>query len=180
MLNNLILARPYANAAFAVAKDTGELEVWQQSLAIFASAANDPAFNSLFDNPCITPEMLVNMLIEMLPVELRNEFCINFIKNLALEHRLEVLPEIAELFEKLVLDYKNLLLVRVVSRSELTKHQQQKIVEILQQKFNKQIELQLETSSKLLGGIVLHIDDVVYDGSLKNKLDRLKDVAAGL
>jgi F-type H+-transporting ATPase subunit delta len=174
MLNNLIIARPYANAVFVAARDTGQFALWQDVLAILANAARDESFNALFNDPRIMPAKLAEISIALLPNELRNDEVINFVTLLTNEHRLQTLPEIAELYGKLLLDYKNILIARVVSRGELTESQQRNLTEVLQQKFNKQIELQLETSNELLGGMMVYIGDVVFDGSLQNKLLRLK------
>jgi F-type H+-transporting ATPase subunit delta len=180
MIENLIIARPYANAAFAVAKEQEQLDRWQEMLTFLADSTEDPEFKESFTDPRITWEQLAELLIALLPAALVDEFVTNFINILASEHRVAVLPEIAELYVKLVLEYKKILIARVVSRGALTTQQQEKLSAVLAQKFQKQIQLKLETNENILGGLVVYINDMVYDGSLRNKLYRLKSAAAGL
>ena len=54
MSQALTLARPYARAAFAIARDTNALPAWSDALAFAARVAADPAVAALLGNPGLT------------------------------------------------------------------------------------------------------------------------------
>jgi F0F1-type ATP synthase membrane subunit a len=59
MTQALTLARPYARAAFALARDAGRTREWSQALAFAARAAADPKVAGLLGHPALSDEEAV-------------------------------------------------------------------------------------------------------------------------
>ncbi|HZC86260.1 MAG TPA: F0F1 ATP synthase subunit delta, partial [Steroidobacteraceae bacterium] len=87
MADRLTIARPYARAAFAEARQNGGLAPWSQALQAAALVVRDSRVARLLDNPRVTPEELAQLVDEIAAVPL-GERGANFVRILADNHRL--------------------------------------------------------------------------------------------
>ena len=93
----------------------------------------------------------------------------NFIAMLASNRRLSLLPQIAEIYEKLRAEQENVADVQVTSDGA----QRQRLSAALTKRLQRDVRLHCEVDEKLIGGAIVRSGDVVIDGSLKARLDRL-------
>ncbi|MDH5613460.1 MAG: F0F1 ATP synthase subunit delta, partial [Gammaproteobacteria bacterium] len=105
MAEKATIARPYAQAAFELARDSQSLKQWSEMLAIGALVASDKNMVSVISNPRMLTADTAGIVIDVCGDNL-NEEGKNFVRLLAENHRLGVLPEIATLFEKLRADHE--------------------------------------------------------------------------
>ena len=92
---------------------------------------------------------------------------------LAQNRRLGFLPEIAALFEQMKAEVENAVDVEVVSASQLTPDQESRYAAALQNKLGRSVRLHTKVDGSLIGGAVLKAGDLVIDGSIKGRLERL-------
>ena len=118
MADRLTIARPYARAAFAEARQNGGLAPWSQALQAAALVVKDSRVARLLDNPRVTAEELAQLVDEIAAAPL-GERGANFVRMLADNHRLGYLPEIAELFDTLKDDAEGMVDVTVTSAAPL-------------------------------------------------------------
>jgi F-type H+-transporting ATPase subunit delta len=97
----------------------------------------------------------------------------NFVRVLAENHRLPLLPEIAAHYEELRSVVENTVDVEVVSAVPLSAAQADKLKQALSTRLKRQVRMQNLVDSTLLGGAVVRAGDLVIDGSLKGRLERL-------
>ena len=97
----------------------------------------------------------------------------DFISLLAQNRRLGFLPEIAALFERMKSEVENAVDVDVTSATALTPDQESRYAAALQKKLGRQVRLRTKVDGSLLGGAVLKAGDLVIDGSIKGRLERL-------
>jgi len=97
----------------------------------------------------------------------------NFVRVLAENHRLLLLPEIAAHYEVLRSAVENTVDVEVVSAVPLDAAQADKLQRALSTRLKRQVRMQNSVDSTLLGGAVVRAGDLVIDGSLKGRLERL-------
>jgi F-type H+-transporting ATPase subunit delta len=97
----------------------------------------------------------------------------NLLKLLTENRRLRVLPEIAELFNKLKTDAENSVNVVLTAASPVDDAQQQKIVAALKTRFGREVNLHFKLDDNLIGGARLQADDLIIDGTVRTGLEKL-------
>lgn len=172
MADKSTIARPYAKAAFEEARDRGRLGPWSEALRTAAAVISDPRVETLLGNPRVTAEELAGLVTEIAGAQLDEEGR-NFVRTLADNHRLAVLPEISALFDELKAEAEGIIDVTVTSAAPLDDAQRGKLVAALERRLKRSVRLQCATDPALIGGAVLRAGDMVIDGSLRGKLERI-------
>lgn len=179
MSQALTLARPYARAAFSLARESGAapnsgLAAWSQALAFAAHVAADPRVASLLGNPKLTHADAVTLLS---PDDAGENFG-RFLALLADNRRLALLPEIAGLYDELRNEAEQVVKAKVTSATALPAGELDTIKVALKKRFGREVEIETAIDESLIGGAVIDAGDVVIDGSLKGKLGRLQSALA--
>ncbi len=170
------LARPYAIAAFDYALQKNSLSAWKTMLSSAALLVEEKEVVRLLSNPEITRKNTADLCCDVLSSGLDAGLDIekeNFIRLLAEYNRLPVLPDIARLFESYCAEHEKNMKVQVISAIELDDSYQQKLTTSLANRLKRQVVLQCEVDPDLLGGVIVKAGDVVMDGSVRGKLNRL-------
>lgn len=168
------IARPYALAAFEYALENHDLLSWEALLKTGALITLDKQMVHLLNSPSITQEELTDVFCDVLSKKLTlDSEKQNFIRLLAEYERLAALPEMAELFVKFRAHYEKTLTVQITSAIELDNSYQQKFVDALTRRLKRKIALECDVDESLLGGAVVRAGDMVIDGSVRGKLNRL-------
>jgi F-type H+-transporting ATPase subunit delta len=172
MADRLTIARPYARAAFEEARKNGGLAPWSDALQAAAIVVTDPRVASLLDNPRVTPAELAQLVDEIAASSL-GEHGANFVRTLAYNHRLGYLPEIAELFDSLKDDAEGVADVTVTSAAPLDEAQRARVSAALERRLSRKVRLHFDLDPSLIGGALLRAGDLVIDGSLRTRLERI-------
>jgi F-type H+-transporting ATPase subunit delta len=172
MADRLTIARPYARAAFEEARVRQSLVPWSQALQTGAQVVQDPRVETLLGNPRVTPEELAQLVTGIAGPKLGEQGA-NFVRTLADNRRLGYLPEISELFDTFKDAAEGVADVTVTSAAPLDEGQRQKIRSALERRLKRQVRLHCETDPQLIGGAVLRSGDLVIDGSLRTRLERI-------
>jgi F-type H+-transporting ATPase subunit delta len=172
MAERTTTARPYAKAIFALARKGNTLTATSASLIRAAEVVADPRVHALLGSPHVTAPQLAEFVTDVTGAGL-DEYGRNFISLLAQNRRLGFLPEIAALFEQMKADVENAVDVEVVSATALSSDQESRYVAALQKKLGRSVRLHTKVDGSLLGGAVLKAGDLVIDGSIKGRLERL-------
>jgi F-type H+-transporting ATPase subunit delta len=172
MADKSTIARPYARAAFEEARLENKLEPWSEALHTGAAVVVDPRVDALLGNPHVTPEQLAQLVIGIAGPEL-GEHGANFVRTLAANRRLAVLPEIAELFDTLKDAEQGVADVSVTSAAPLGAGQQRELSAALAKRLKRTVRLHCATDPALIGGAVVRSGDLVIDGSLRTRLERI-------
>ncbi len=184
MTQALTLARPYARAAYAIARDTGDAQSWSDALAFAAQLAADPRVQSLLGHPQLSRSDAVALLSAPAarnagaPDLFGSDLFGNFLALLADNRRLPLLADIAGLFEALRADAERIVKARITSATTLPAAELESIKVALKRRFGRDVELTTAVDESLIGGAVIDAGDVVIDGSLKSKLGRLQSALA--
>ena len=174
MSQALTLARPYARAAFAIARDEGKFAPWSDALAFSARVAADPRVSALLSNP----QLNRGDAVALLTPDATSETYGRFLTLLAEGRRLQQLPEISGLFEALRAEEEKVVKAHVTSAAELSADEIEKLAVSLRKRFGREVEITTAVDASLIGGAVIDAGDVVIDGSLKGKLSRLQTALA--
>lgn len=172
MADKSTIARPYAKAAFEEARDRKRLGPWSEALRTEAAVISDSRVEALLGNPRVTPEELAALVIDIAGAQLDDEGR-NFVRTLADNRRLSLLPEIATRFDELKSEAEGVVDVAVTSAAPLDDSQLGKLAAALERRLGRSVRLQCATDPALIGGAVLRAGDLVIDGSLRGRLERI-------
>jgi F-type H+-transporting ATPase subunit delta len=172
MAERTTTARPYAKAIFALARQGNRLTETSTALIRAAETVVDPRVRALLGSPHVTPAQLAEFVSGIVGAAL-DEHGRNFIQLLAQNRRLGFLPEIAALYEQMKAEVENAVDVEVTSATVLTADQESRYAAALQKKLGRSVRLHSKVDGSLLGGAVLKAGDLVIDGSIKGRLERL-------
>jgi F-type H+-transporting ATPase subunit delta len=167
------IARPYAKAAFEYARDAKALAAWSQGLALAAQVAADPRVAQLIKNPKLTAADHASLINEVAGDRLAPGVG-NFVRVLAENHRLLLLPEILAHYEVMRAEVENTVDVEVISAVKLDPAQADKLAGALNTRLKRRVNMRNSVDASLLGGAIIHAGDLVIDGSLKGRLQRLR------
>lgn len=174
MSQPVTLARPYARAAFALAREHGRAAEWSRALGFAARVAEDPQVRALLKHPQLSAEDAVALVAD----DQADEHMRRFFALLAENRRLFLLPEIAGVYEQLRADAERIVKARVTAATGLSGDAIESLRAALRRRFGCEVQLETAVDPTLLGGAVIDAGDVVIDGSLKGKLARLRDTLA--
>ena len=167
-------ARPYAKAAFNLAKDLDQLDGWSQMLTLCASVSRREAVGRMLKDPALSVDMKADAFIKLCEDSLSAEVE-NYIRILTNKKRISLLPHIDALFEQMKARHQGYQDVVVTSAFPLTEEQQEKIAEKVSRRLGRSVRMHTQVDSHLIGGVVVKAGDLVIDGSVRSRLSKLAD-----
>lgn len=172
MADKLTIARPYARAAFEEANTHEALGAWSDALKVASQVVQDARVANLLGNPHVTPQRLAQLFIDVGGKGL-GEHGANFVRTLAENARLAFLPEISSLFEQMKDRAQGVADVTVSSAAALNEAQQSTLSAALEKRLKRRVRLHTEIDPQLIGGAIIRSGDLVIDGSLSTRLERI-------
>ncbi|MGH8762484.1 MAG: F0F1 ATP synthase subunit delta [Nitrosospira sp.] len=166
------IARPYAEAVFRLARANDTLSAWSGMLQFAAVIAGDGRIRALIGNPKVSSRRLGELLIGICGDKLNDEGR-NFILLLAENRRVQILPEVSELFEQLKTQHEGVLGARIASAFAMDDAQLKDLIANLEIKFKRKIEAKVSIDPELIGGVKVEIGDEVLDASVRGKLEAM-------
>ena len=173
MAERATIARPYAKAAFAYARENGRVADWARWLATARQIVSSDDYARLAQSPGVGTPQLVELITSICGADLDANGRA-FLALLAENQRVDYLPEIVEQFDALVTDDQNVAEVEVVSAVTLDDAQQQRLAAAMRKRLQRDVRLTCTVDPTLIGGAIVRSGDLLIDGSLKGKLERLE------
>jgi F-type H+-transporting ATPase subunit delta len=168
------VARPYAKAAFEYARDSSALPQWSDQLATAAAVTLDSTMGAALNDPALTAEQQARALSDVCGDALSGE-ARNFIAILAANKRLALLPQIHALFEQYKANQEKSVDVEVVSAFDLADATRDRLADVLGKKLEREVKVRTSTDKSLLGGVLIRAGDLVIDGSVRGRLNKLAE-----
>ena len=168
------IARPYANAVFELAKERRALDEWSRQLQLAAAVAAEPEIVEIIESPAVTSAEKSNTLARVCGDDLSREGK-QFVQVLARNKRLHLIAEIGAQFEARRAQEEASLDVEVISAFELSEAEHRRVVEALERRFKREIQLTARVDESLIGGAIIRAGDTVIDGSVRGKLEKLAE-----
>lgn len=168
------LARPYARAAFELAQADGLLADWSRRLAFSAEVAAAGPVAAALARPDLGQDQQARLL---LPVgdTIDGTFG-RFLSVLAENKRLPLLPDIAAQYELLRADAERTVKARVRTAVALDPAQIEALRNALRRRLGREVELDNQIDASVLGGAIIDAGEVVIDGSVRGRLNKLHSV----
>lgn len=168
------VARPYAKAAFDFAVEQQGVEHWQSMLAFSAEVSRNEEMAELLSG-AVAPETLSQTFLAVCGPQL-DQAGQNLIKVMAENGRLAVLPAVLEQFIDLRAAHESTVEVEVISSNQLKDEQLAKISAAMEQRLSRKVKLNCKIDKSVIAGVIIRAGDMVIDGSVRGRLDRLTDV----
>ncbi len=173
MAERTTIARPYADAAFATAREADALAQWSGMLQLAEGIGADPRMAEALSSPRLDAggkaSLFLSIAGERFSAEMRN-----FVRILIDTGRIGLLPELRVLFEGLRHQAEGVAKVRIETARPLDEAQLAAITAALGKRFGKRIEALTVVNPELIGGARIAIGDTVIDGSVRGKLEAMK------
>ena len=172
------IARVYAEALFASAKETGKLDEIHDQLDQFADAMNeDRDLQMFFFSPYFSSQEKSEGIDRAISGA-EDEF-VNFLELLAEKHRMPAIFRIRRAFDDLWAEENKRLDVTLTSATELDRSVVKRVGDEIEKQTDRKIDISTAVDPDILGGLVLRVGNRVLDASLRSKLERLrKEVAS--
>jgi F-type H+-transporting ATPase subunit delta len=168
------IARPYAEAVFKLADSQGALAKWSEMLAALAAVAADERIRAAIKDPNLPDAKVAGLFISTLSGRLNGD-AENFVRVLAENGRLELLPEIRSQYEALKNEREGVMEADVYSAFELTDAQLSDLVQRLEKKTGRKVRARVALDKELIGGVKVVLGDKVIDGSARAQLGALEN-----
>ncbi|NMP30792.1 F0F1 ATP synthase subunit delta [Thalassotalea sp. M1531] len=165
------IARPYAKAAFDFAVEAKAIDNWLEMLVFAAEVSKNETMTSYLSGGT-SVEQAQEIFLSVCGEQL-NEQGQNLVKVMAENERLLVLPQVASQFAELKAEFDKEVTVDVSSAVELTADQQSNISAALEKRLARKVKLNCVVDATIVSGLVIKANDMVIDGSVRGKLDRL-------
>ncbi|GAB2189907.1 F0F1 ATP synthase subunit delta [Sessilibacter sp. MAH2] len=168
------LARPYAKAAFEFAKEAKALDKWAEMLSVAAAVSQSDTVAKLLASPTQTAAQKGEAFVGVCGDAIDDKGQ-NFIRNLAANKRLGLLPFISELFEAFKAQLEKSVDVDVSSAFELPQATLDKLAQALKTNLGREVKVQGMVDPSLIGGVLIRAGDTVIDQSIKGRLAKLAE-----
>jgi F-type H+-transporting ATPase subunit delta len=169
MAENVTIARPYAEAAFELARGADALAPWSEALDVLAAIVADPAVQACISDPNLSNDQLTQLVLDVAGASLTQEQR-NFVRVLVENDRLQVLPEIRDLFVAKKNGFEGVKEAHVTSAFPLDEASLNSLRQDLEARFKAKIELTVQVDPELIGGVRIAVGDEVIDASVRGKL----------
>ncbi len=184
MADSSTVARPYAKALFDLASAEQTLGVWSAALAVAATVVGDEHARRALANPVLTAAQRASLVSSVAGSVQGGEVFnggqgANLLQLLAENDRLGALPEISAQFDALKVQAENRVNVTVVSATPVDAALAEQITKALTRRFGRAVDLKVEVDPSMLGGAIIRADDMVIDGSVRTRLQRLTESLVG-
>lgn len=167
------IARPYAEAAFRLADESGKLAEWSAALANLAAVAADARVRAAAGDPNLSAAQVAGLFISILAGKLPADGE-NFVRVLADNGRLGLLGEIRAQYEALKNEREGVIEAEVISAFEMDGAQLADLVARLERKSGRKVKARVSVDKALIGGVKIVLGDKVIDGSARAQLGALE------
>lgn len=173
MAEPVTIARPYAEAAFAIADESGRRAEWSVMLAELAAVASDPRVRAAIADPNLPAARAAGLVIGILAGRLTAE-AENFVRVLAENGRLALLPQVRAQYEVLRNAREGVVEAEIQSAFELEAAQLADLVARLENRTGRTVKASVRVDRELIGGVRIVLGDKVIDGSVRSQLAALE------
>lgn len=171
MAESVTIARPYAEAVFRMAQESGAQGIWSARLQRLALIAQDGDMASVMGNPRLSTEQVADLFIAL--SQDSDATLGSFIRTLAENRRLALLPEISRLFELAKSQEEGVKEAVVHSAFPIDDTQVATLLQQLEPRFGTRLTARVVIDPSLIGGVKIAVGDQVLDASVRGKLDSM-------
>ncbi len=165
----------YATALADIVLEQGAAEPARKQLEDFRATYDESAeLRNFLTSPAVSREDKHGVIEKLLARLGGSKIIRNFLFVMADNQRTHLLPEMVDTFELVLRQRQGIAEAEVTSAMALSAGQRSALVQTLERLSGKKIQARYSLQPELLGGAVVRIGDTIYDGSVRNRLERLR------
>jgi F-type H+-transporting ATPase subunit delta len=170
------IARRYAKALILIGKEDSQAETYREELEkIIALLDGENMFEQAVCNPLYNTKNRRNVLQAVLEKLEMSKVINSFLLLLFDKGRIDFLRDISSYYNKLADEFKGIVSANLISATKLSSESFDQIRNSLSKMIGKEVLLEAEQDSSLIGGVVTRIGDLVLDGSIKTQLQNMRE-----
>ncbi len=171
-----MVSRRYSSALADVVTKSGESTTIRNELRAWEMLVSaNGSLRDVFANPSIAHLAKENILEELIAKTRPSKTTANFLRVLLRNGRLTELSDICERFEAELESRSGNVVAQVTSSRELNENEKRELTASLAALTGKNIKPEYSIDDSLIGGVVTQIGSIVYDGSVRTKLENLRE-----
>jgi F-type H+-transporting ATPase subunit delta len=179
-MSSQVVARRYSSALADVVLQRGEAREVQQELIAWADMMQSNAnLREVFANPTIALDQKRRVLNRLLEIAKPRPTAVNFLKLLLQNQRLPELDQINKRFAAVLDERAGMIAAQVTTARPVAPETQQTLQRKLRDMTGKNVRIEFTTDPGMIGGLVTRIGSTIYDGSVRNQLEQIKEKMAG-
>ena len=177
-MRDIRVAKPYARALYDAALEQDALvSIIADIDKLRELIEQSEEFTQLIQSPVLSPQFK-SETFQQIFADAMQPLTINFFKLLALKQRERYLIAIMDVFSEIVDEAAGRLVAKVTTAVPITSVQEERLIEQLSAYSGKQVRLETTTDAQIQGGVIVQLDDTVFDASVASQLQRLKQQLA--
>ena len=174
-----IIAKRYAKALVELSEEKKIVDKTKADLASFIAAVDAlPAMQKLFSSPVFTPENKIAVIKDLSGKLGLQPTTLRFVEHLAETGRIRYAKDVYEAFLALLAERLNRATVQLTTAAAINAADLADIKKKLEALTGKQVDIDSQVDASLLGGAKAQIGSVIYDGTIKNQLNKMRDQLA--
>lgn len=171
-----IIAKRYAKALVDLSAEQKIVDKVRADLAAFAEAVNiDPNLQKLFASPVFTPEDKKGVIKDLAAKLKLQPVTVRFLEYLAETGRIRYVRDVITAFEELLAERENRAMARLTTAVDVSKTDLADIQKSLESLTGKSVDLDARVEPELIGGAKAQIGSMIYDGTIKNQLTKMRE-----
>jgi F-type H+-transporting ATPase subunit delta len=172
MAELITVARPYAEAAFKLAREANALEHWSDMLALIEGVVSDENIASRVGDPNVDERALEGVILGAAGERLDGP-ARNLVQLLIENGRLDLVPQVRTLFEALRREQEGVVEARIISALPIAEEQVRPLLDALERKYGRKVNAQVEIEPELIGGVRIIVGDKVIDATVRGRLEAM-------
>ncbi len=170
-----VIAKRYANALVQLAEKKNTVDKTRDDLAAFTGTVDaQPALQKLFASPVFTPENKKAVIRELAARLGMQPATQRFVEHLAETGRIRYVREMNEAYLEILAERANRAMARLTTAAAISPADLAEIKKKLEALTGKQVDIDAKVDAALIGGAKAQIGSTVYDGTVKNQLDKMR------
>ena len=170
-----VIANRYAEALFQLSEEENiTKEIYNELHDVVEVIKNNKELDNVLKSPLVAKNEKTQLIEALFNNKINNDLK-NFLKILVEKGRISSLKSIELTFKELLNDKHNIIEGTVISAIALTDEKVKELEEKLSKKYNKNVTLENEVDQSILGGVLVRLGNTQIDGSVKTRLNNIKD-----
>lgn len=175
-----VVAKRYAKALYELGQEEGLEQKFLEDLQNMAQIVDQSSeFRSIMESPLYDITLKKRILKDVVSKIASSEYTENFLKILLDKDRFVFLADIIDGYKQILDAASGRVRARLTSAVQLDATQLERIAKALSEVVKKEVDVDVNIEPSLIGGVVAEVEGMVYDGSVRTQLTRLKQSLKG-